>query len=188
MTLTACQSPVPEAVELPDVVWESDGTSPLETDEFVVAARAADLGLIFAWNTANFRLPEFTTTNSPSVVDRFADGFVNTFVTHDGDPTVYPGPSIWQPISVETDGAGAAVVVVCEVTRGWVIRAGEEPSFDLESGTELTIELEPGDDGIVVSNSTGSTKACDATGAPIGRFDPVPVPPESITADDVILP
>ena len=67
LTLVGCTPPEP--VEDPTVIWESDGTSPLESDPAIEAVRAADLAYKLAFNTLDFSRSDFVAAYSPSYAD-----------------------------------------------------------------------------------------------------------------------
>ena len=101
---------------------------------------------------------------------------------------MYPGPAIWLPISVETLEDETTVVVLCDASDPWIIKGDTAPSYDLTKGFLLERTLESVDGRLVLIESQRSHTECDATGAPVGRFDPVPVPRESISEGDIIAP
>jgi hypothetical protein len=172
----------PAVVPDPEVVWESQGTSPLEDDAAVVAARAADLARALAFNTLDFARDDFTTTHTAAYAAKIYDAFETTYVDIEAEPRALPGPSIWMPLSVEEGDDGTIAVVVCDASDHWIIETGVEPSYDLTDAFELTVLLERDGDRLVVADKQVSLNECDATGAPIGRFDPTPVPPSEITS------
>lgn len=186
LALAGCTPTGPGVVETPKVVTESDGTSALESDEFVVAARAADLGEAVAWNAADFSIEQISSTHTATLVASMYKSFDATYVLHGEAPTILPGPSVWLPLGVTPVGGGATVDV-CDASKNWVITAGHEtPTYDLAAGTKLTIDLVKDSSGaIVLAERRPSTEECDATGALVQRFDPVPTLPKSITAGDV---
>ena len=188
VALTACQPPVPDPQPLPELVWESEGTSPLEDDEFVVAARAADTARTLAWNRADFALEQFIATNTSLAAQRLYNGYRTSFAVNGLPPTAYPGPGLWQPISVTPDAEGGAEVVVCNASEGWIFEDGGEPTYDLAQGLELIVFIVDDDGTLRADEFRRTGVACDATGAPVGRFDPAPQLRDSITEDQVVPP
>lgn len=174
-------SPTPTVVEDPVVVWEVEGASPLEDDPAVAAARAADLARALAWNARDFGRADFVSTHTPRFADTIFDAFETTYVDIGAEPRSLPGPSIWLPVSVEEVAGGNVTVVVCDASDHWIIEAGVTPEYDLTDGFLLTILLEREGDRLLMADKQVTLDECDATGAPVGVFEPVPVPPEEIT-------
>jgi hypothetical protein len=177
----------PEPVEDPKVVWEVDGTSELESDPAIEAVRAADLARRLAYNTLDFARSDFVAAYSPEYAENLYDGFTTQYGRLQAEPRVYPGPAILLPISVETM-EDETTVVLCDASDPWIIQGDTAPSYDLTKGFLLEYTLESVDGRFVLMSSKSSLTECDATGAPVGRFDPVPVPRESISENDVIAP
>lgn len=176
VALAGC-TPAPVSPTLPKVIWEN-GTSPLEADPAVIAARAADLGRALAWNAADFSVAQFTDHHSPDFADKIYTAFRGTYLTRGVDPRALPGPSVWQPVSVD-----GTELVVCDASDDWYTDSGHSAAYELTSGFLLTITLEQNAAGaLVLADKQPSLDECDATGAPIGRFDPVPVVPKTITS------
>ena len=185
-TLAGC-TPSPPVPVVPSIRWQSEGTSALETDPSVVAVREADLGLQLAANSRNFMQPSFVDTRTDRLARGFYDNWYGTYVTRQRDPLVQPGPSIWLPVSVTPSAGGGSVVVVCDASDEWFVTAEHEPTYDLSQGWLLAMTVESSDDGrLVLSDRQISTDACDATGAPVGVFDPAPTLLVTITEADVV--
>lgn len=174
------------------LVTEVEGTSPLEDDPFVVAARAEDTGYLLAVNALDFSIPQFTETHSVEGAQELYDFFIDEYVTGGAPVVMFPGPSIWLPLEVNVNSSGdGADVLFCDASVDWAIsKEFPEPAYDLANGEELTITLETDDRGNLVfagENRTGV--ACDANGAPVQRFDPQPTVPDGpITLEDVTAP
>ncbi|MCU1406041.1 MAG: hypothetical protein JWQ43_2344 [Glaciihabitans sp.] len=193
--LAGCSADEPRVasvIETPGIVVEERGTSPLESDEYVEAARAAELGETLANNFGDFTIAQLTDTHDYVQIEQLWDSYKDAYVDTDADVLLYPGPPIWLPISVEQNGTGdGATIVVCDASAtGWAItRESPSATYDLSVGVIRNITMETMDDsGQLRYTSSGTNTPCDATGAPVGRFKPAPVVPDEITADDVQRP
>jgi hypothetical protein len=158
----------------------------------VQAARAADTGYLMAVNALDFSIPEFTETHSAGDQQVFFDYFVDEFVTEGAPVVMFPGPSIWLPLSVEeTEGVEGADITICNASVDWAVSAEfPEPAYELTNGTILHVSVTTDDRGNLVWASEAELgEACDATGAPVQRFDPAPeVPDGPISIEDVTPP
>ncbi len=190
MGLTGCQ-PVATELATPDITWISESESPLDSDPWLEAARAADLGLRLAYNAQDFTISQLTSTHSASSVQAIYEVFILRFVDGGATPQAFPGPAIWLPLEiVESEDGKQADVTVCNASESWLITAEGEATFELTNGRESTFRM--GEDQqsgkVIVLETLGSSRVCDATGAAIGRFDPEPTVPETITESDVRAP
>lgn len=177
----------------PTVVWEDgEPSGGLEDDPYVQAARAEDTGYLMAMNAQDFSIPEFTSTHSAEDAQEFYEFHVEEFVEGGGMPVVFPGPSIRLPLEVRENATGdGADVVFCDASVDWAMTAEfPEPAYDLEAGETITITVvtDPDTGDLVFGSEDRTGEPCDATGAPIGRFDPQPVIPDSISLEDVTAP
>ena len=79
---------------------------------------------------------------------------------------------------------------MCSASDEWLITADGETRYDLLNGREVTFEMvfNPQTDHVIVLSTRTREGVCDATGAAIGRFDPVPEPPAKVTEADVRAP
>lgn len=199
--LAGCGAPAASPGDGPDapaddtpasIQWETEGTSDLESDPYVIAARAEDTGYLLAVNAQDFSLPEFTSTHTAADAQEFYDFFVEEFVDGGAAPILFPGPSIWLPLEVTENAAGdGADVLLCDASLDWTLSAEyPEPSYDLTAGETLviTIVTDPDTGELVFGGEDRQGEPCDATGAPVGRFVPQPVVPESISLEDVTAP
>jgi len=172
----------PTVIPDPAIEAEIEPTSALESDPWVQAARAADLGYILAANGGDFSIAQYTSTRSERVAKLEFGAWKTSYVTNGGEPRMVPGPSVLLPIDVVEESDGATVRF-CDASSDWFVSDGHpEADFDLAKGVVTEFRLTG--DGLLDSRSP-STTACDATGAPVGRFDPVPQLPTSITEADV---
>jgi hypothetical protein len=188
--LTGCQTS-PTELATPAIEWVSQSDGPMESDPWLEAARAADLGLRLAYNSQDFTISQLTQTRFESSVETVYEVFMRTYVEGGATPVVFPGPAVWLPIEiVESEDGLRADVTVCNASEGWIITAEGETSFDLTAGVETTYEMvnDPESGDIKLLNTSGSSRDCDATGASVGRFDPAPLPPASLTESDVRAP
>lgn len=178
-------SPAPENTPppLPDVVVEVQGTSDLESDPYVMAARASELGFALAANALDFSIAEFTGTRSPDRAEYDFGNWFGQFVTLGKKPIAYPGPAILLPLEVVENAAGdGATVTFCDASGPYLITANRaEGEYHLTDGTLTTWTLETEGGVLQVGDKVGSAQECDATGAPVGRFDPQPELPAEIT-------
>ena len=203
LTLAACSPANPDpaptdstgddpVVSAPGIVTEVEGTSPLEDDPWVQAARAEDTGYLMAVNAMDFSIPEFTDTHSAASQQEFYDFFVEEYVDQGYPVIMFPGPSILLPLEVTENAAGdGADVLFCDASVDWAVsQEFPEPAYDLENGEELVITLVTDERGNVVFESEDRRGTpCDATGAPVQRFDPAPTVPDGpISLDDVTPP
>ena len=178
----------PTVVDDPTIVGETVSASPLEADPWVVGARTADLGYILAVNNQDFSIEQFTSTRPESVAER---QFTRWVESNAGEsPFVYPGPSVLLPIAVtEAPDGLSAEVEFCDASALWLDEAageGTDEAAALADGRSAIFTMSKDDDGqILIEDRQGSTTVCDATGAPVGRFDPAPVAPDSVTEEDV---
>jgi hypothetical protein len=175
-------SPTPTAAPDPVVLWDVEGTSPLEDDPAVAAARAADLARALAWNALDFGRADFVSTHTARFADKIFDAFETTYVDIGAEPRSLPGPSIWLPVSVEEAADGNITVVVCDASDHWIIEADVAPEYDLADAFLLTIVLERDGDSLLMADKRVSLEQCDATGAAVGVFEPAPIPPMEIAA------
>ena len=176
----------------PGIITEVEGTSELDEDPFVIAARAEDTGYLMAVNALDFSIPEFTQTHSPEDQQEIYDFFIDEYVTGGAPVIMFPGPSIWLPLEVSVNEAGdGAEVRFCDASVDWAVSAEfPEPAYDLANGEELVITIVTGDSGdLVFGGEERRGGSCDATGAPVQRFDPQPAIPDGpIVIEDVTPP
>jgi hypothetical protein len=186
--LAGCTSSVPTTVTAPKLVQVEKGTSPLESDSAVVAARASALAEEVAWNSRNFAIKQYSGTTAAQRVKDTYSAWYGEYVTHSGAPTVWPGPKVWMPISV-TPTADGSQVLFCDASRDWWVSKGHKASYDLAKGLLLKVDLVKDAKGrLTVSSDTPVDNYCDATGAPVQKFDPAPTLPKTIGSGDSIPP
>ena len=168
----------------PAVVGETVSESPLESDEWVIAARAAQLGYVLAANSADFSIEPFVSTFTTRGAYLAYSTFLYRAVGGDRVPFTWSGPTILIPIAVEPVDESTAKVWFCDGSD--FLATGD--TNDLLNGVEIIITLERVNGEIRESSSARSLDGCDATGAPIAMFDPAPTPLGSITKADVVPP
>lgn len=183
--LTACEppaQPVPTVLETPDVVWETPeewvSASPLEDDERVKAVRGAELGLVLATNARDFSIAQITDYLPAESVDFYYDRYDNTRLIR------YVGPPIMLPLSItELDGGGAEVTF-CVVDYWQIDAKKSEATYDFSDGETrvYTVEHDDVTGNLVETDWQGLKQDCDASGAPVGRFDP---PVTQLDANDL---
>ena len=178
----------PTVVVTPDLTGPVTSDSPLESDPWMSAVRAADLGVVLAQNHADFTIEQFTSTRVSGLAfttyRRWTDRVADSGKPH--EPILGPYPM--RPISVAPtpDGSGATVVV-CEVSSA--LDAPDPLTAPLTNGGIRTYLLVTGDDGaLLVESASNSATTCDATGATVGLFDPPPVSLGLLTESDVRAP
>lgn len=188
--LGGCATEPPRST-MTTLIAEAEGSSPLEADAFVRAARVADLGQVLAWNAQDFTLPDLTLFTSARAITeqyRAAEAGATT-----GEPfRAFPGPRLWLPLRVDANDAGdAAQITVCTVDRDWFVTSDHRQAhYDLTAGTKLTLSMITDEKSgrLVYDGETTSSEACDATGAPVQRLDPVPDTPTAVAASDITAP
>ena len=190
ITLVGCQ-PVPTELETPEIVWITEAGGPLESDPWLEAAHASDLGLRLAYNARDFTISQLTETWSASSVKTIYSVYRLRFVEGGAKPEAFPGPAVWLPLEITESADGqSAEVTVCVASEGWLLTADGETPLDIDNGHEFTFEMgkDSATGNIVLLNTSGPSDACDATGAAVGRFDPQPDPPAEISESDVRAP
>ena len=173
--LSGCQQPVervPTVVPTPDVSWttaqEWVSDSPLEDDERVKTVRAAQLGLALATNARDFSIAQITDYFPAATVDSYYDRYDNTRLLR------YVGPAIMLPLDIAELPGGGAEVTFCVVDH-WTIDAKQSTvSYDFAAGEtrSYTVEKDPTTGRLVQTDWQGLSIDCDATGAPVGVFQP----------------
>ncbi len=182
--LAACQpspdpdpteDPRPSVIATPKLTEAASSTSPLESDEFVTAARAADLGFTLAANNADFTIEQFTSTRPLSVQRDQYRAWASTYLGTGQEAPISLGPSVLLPLSV-TDAADGAGTVVEFCRADGALEAADASSASF-AGHVVRMTIVAADDGTLqLEGSQGSTTECDATGASVAFFDPAPQP------------
>lgn len=205
LTLSACTTPPlqrqPTIVDTPAILWDVAPTSPLEDNKYVQALRAADIGAAMAINLHDFSILQFANTRDARQgvegYENYLNAVFGNFRQEKFEPYVILGPARWVPLSVTPNAGGnGAFVSACFI--GTPIESAEGLRGVGEEGRlatfEVTTDLESGL-LVTAAMSSGSTTACDASEAPVGRFSPVPtlLDPETgtqveFTTTDVIAP
>jgi hypothetical protein len=181
LVLAGC---APSAPAVPKVEW-TKGTSSLESNPVVVDARKADVAVAIAWNLHDFSRKDLRETlTAGRIIDQYT-GYTSTL--DDPGPRVFLGPEVWQPLSV-TPTAKGADLLICDVWSGWYLAKGHPAKLDLKSAFRETIHLVRSGDRYLVDSRDLTRDRCDATGAPIGRFKPVPELPGDVSKSDVVEP
>jgi hypothetical protein len=169
----------PTVIETPAIVGDTVSASPLESDEWVVAARAADLGSLLAMNSADFTIEQYTSTRSElTAKDEFL-AWRGANVGSENAPFMWPGPSVLLPLSVDVDDDGATVSF-CNGSNYWA-----DGDSALVDGRVTDFRMVRDGSRILISYRSVSTTVCDATAAAIGRFDPVPAQLGPLEESDV---
>ncbi|CAN5564918.1 hypothetical protein BH10ACT7_BH10ACT7_28730 [soil metagenome] len=204
LALTGCTVPMqpkPTVVDTPAILWQVAPSSPLESNKYVQALRAADIGRALAVNLRDFSILQYTNTRPAREGVEGYESYLRTVFGIDNDrsePFVLLGPAQWEPLAVTPNaGDNGATIQACfngaptfsSEGRSGVAEVGYLWSFtvttDLESGVLVT-----------AGESSGSDKECDSSTIPVGRFSPVPMLPVDpntgdqirLTPDDVIAP
>jgi hypothetical protein len=183
--LTGCEQTVervPTVLATPNVLWETPeeaiSTSPLEEDDRVKAVRGAELGLALATNARDFSIAQITDYYPARTVDFYYRRYDNTRLIQ------YVGPPIMLPLAItELDGGGAEVTF-CVVDHWQIDAKKSEATYDFLNGEtrRYTVEKDPETGNFVETDWQGMSQDCDATGAPVGRFDPAV---EQLDADEL---
>lgn len=206
LALTGCTAVptqrTPTIVDTPAVLWQVAPSSPLESNKYVQALRAADIGWALAINLRDFTVLQFTNTRDAREGVEDFESYFRAVFGQEGDepkPFVVLGPARWEPLAVIPNaGDNGATVEACYMGRPTYSSEGlsgvsEEVGYlwifhvetDLESGVLVAAD-----------GTTGSDKECDPSAIPIGRFSPVPTLPTDeqtgkpivITPADVVAP
>lgn len=181
--LAACRPlPVPEATEdaqpsviaTPELTEPATSTSPLESNEFVIVARTANLGYTVAANNADFTIEQFTSTRPLWTQHDQYGLWASAYLGTGKEAPVGLGPSVLLPLSVtEVDGGGAVV----EFCRADHALGSDDPAAALLDGHIARMTIIEGENGTLQFEiSQGSTTECDATGATLAYFKPAPEP------------
>lgn len=168
----------------PEVVGETVSASPLESDEWVVAARAGQTGFVLASNAADFSIEPFVSAVTADYAENLFRLFTGRWVDGETTPLLWPGPPILLPLEISPVQDDRATVRFCDGSDYWQTR----DEATLRTGVESTVTLVRTADGIRAESSTTSRTPCDATGAPIAVFDPAPRQLPALTTDDVTPP
>lgn len=181
----ACSPPPePTVMETPAIVWK-DGIEPsslLEDHELVQVARRAEVGRSMAWNSGDFTITQLTDNVGVSLITSAA----RTYGEQREMPWADPGPDVWEPLEIVKESAGGGVIAVCRPRRGeaWFISEKDATFGEVEpegSVDWITIAREGGRLKLVKYDSSPDFADCDASGVPIGLFDPLPeVPTEPV--------
>ncbi len=175
---------------MPQIVGETVSDSPLEQDEWVIATRANALGWTLAYNAADFSIEPLTSTNTSLRQRELYKRYL--WILRDYGVEARLGPPVMVPLGVEVrsredGGPNRATVSMCEpVDAIWT----DDPVL-LADGGRIVYDLLREDDGRIVvlsSSSYAAVDPCDASAAPIARFDPAPASLSGLTADDVVPP
>ena len=89
LLLAGCQ-PSPTNLETPEIVWETESSSPLEGDQWLEAAQASELGFRLAYNARDFTISQLTETWPESSVESFYEGYLDRFVRSGAKPVAFP--------------------------------------------------------------------------------------------------
>lgn len=168
---------------MPAVVGDIVSSSPLEADEWVIAMRKADLGSVFAFSAADFSIEPFRSTSTPERAESQYEFFLRRWTGREAYP-LWPGPSILLPLEVDVTDEDHASVRFCDGSDYWI----DEDESRLQNGVVAISQLVRTDDGIREHDSSLTVERCDATGAPIARFDPALQPLGPIAKADVVPP
>lgn len=164
----------PTVMATPTIVWETSSNSPLESDPWVIAARAASLGYTLANNTGDFSIEQFASTHVAEAANKIFDSWL--FAQDSSEkPDRDPGPEIFVPQSVVVADNGLFATVegcIGHWAREWWASPGPA-TYTLE-GHGRGYNLIRVGDSYLQDSSTGSTIECDASSAAVGRFDPQP--------------
>lgn len=184
----------PESIEPPSTRVVSAGSSPLESDPAVQAARSGDLGSALARATGDFTLPAFVDAVESGERRDVLLG-LRSQIGYDA-VRVPIGPAVWLPLEVrEPDdvyrqrlGGGGVQVEGCLASGEWFATEDHEPKLDLTDGRSVSYLLSRENEDLVLFDIVGGDQPCDATGAPVVEFDPPLAVPSPITEDSLVLP
>jgi hypothetical protein len=191
LTLAGCSAPATPATPGSTLIVTHDGTSPLDDDPFVLAARASELGATLAWNLADFTIPELTSTTTAERIEQIYQSYLDAYITGGVQPEGYSGPPIWAPITVAARGDDEAQLTICAAAQDLSITSDNTATnWKLVDGTQATIVMgrDPATGNLVITDSQRTEEKCDASEALVRRFDPVPSIPSTISESEVVAP
>lgn len=204
LALTGCTVPMqpkPTVVDTPAILWQVAPSSPLESNKYVQALRAADVGWALAVNLRDFSILQFTNTRDAREGIEDHESYIRGVFGPDRDesePFVVLGPARWEPLTVTPNaGDNGATVQACYM--GTPRYSSEGLTGVAEVGYLVTFQVETDlESGVLVEadGSSGSDKECDPSTIPVGKFSPVPTLPTDpdtgklvvLTPADVIAP
>lgn len=183
-----------ESIDPPSTRVVSEGTSQLESDPAVQAARRGDVGTAFAQATGDFTLPAFVDAVDSSRRGDVLSG-LRSQISFDA-VRVPIGPAVWLPLEVrEPDdayrlslGSGGVQIEGCFASGEWFATPDHQPKLDLTYARNVTYLLSRDGDELVLFDIIKGGQPCDATGAPVIEFDPPLAVPSPITEDSLVLP
>lgn len=171
-------------METPTIVWKDgiEPSSPLEDNELVQVLRRAEIGQAMAWNSGDFTIAQLTENVSVGLVAAAARAYGQQREM----PWAQPGPVPWEPLEIVEESADGGVVAVCRPgwDEEWAISDRDSTFGEVEQAGNvdwITIGREGGRLKLVKYDSSPDFADCDASGVPIGLFDPLPeVPTEPV--------
>ncbi|MEP6478103.1 MAG: hypothetical protein ABJB03_01835 [Rhodoglobus sp.] len=145
------------------------------------------LGYAIAYNSRDFTIDQLTSTTTTARIERIYDQFRSQYVDAKAPPRVYAGPQPYSLVAVNRRGDNAASVTVCYPESEWWIESDHPlPQADLgANGVEITYDVVTEDGALKVGDATESDTSCDASDIALGRFEPAPKPPASISEGDI---
>ena len=171
----------------PDIVWD-DGppAGEWEANEFVKAARAAELGIVLAQNSHDYTIEQLTDHVAPDFIAWLYENDLHMLDVGVRVPQINPGPLPLGVMSV-TETADGADVEFCSPSGKWAVYADHpNPDVDPKNGVTTTISMVRTEDGAILLTETGGVLTeCDATGIAVGRFSPEPELPDEVPIDAV---
>ncbi|PJJ70498.1 hypothetical protein CLV46_0020 [Diaminobutyricimonas aerilata] len=194
--LSGCSRPQfvsePNKVAEPDVVWSQEPNGPLDNDPYVQWLRGYFESYQLAVNTQDFSIAQLREHRTEEQVLNLYESFDETH----SPSHLFGGPWIFEPLSVEPDGEGGAVIEVCRPAHGTYEvsrKTGEitsEPNLD-DTRIDGYVIVADGPGEMHVSKIYGASPSfegrekCTLDNAAVGVYDPLP---EVRSWDDVVAP
>jgi hypothetical protein len=169
----------------PTIIWQDgiEPTSPLETDERIIAARKGEIGKAMAFGSGDFTIAQLTDNVTQKAINNLAEIYSGQ---HSAGVMIDPGPLPWQPLSVSGDENNATIIVCTPDPDGWYIQA-DVPGGKVDRSraqTEKVLMVKRDGrwmyDGYTNVNDSSDPKSellgqpCDGSVIPVGLFDPAP--------------
>lgn len=189
LALTGCTvatQPKPTVVDTPAILWQVAPSSPLESNKYVQALRAADIGWAMAVNLQDFSILQFTNTRTAREGVEDYEGYLGHVFGRiaNADPTFEPfvvlGPAQWEPLTVTPNaGDNGATIDACFLGTPTYSNEGRSGVGDFGRLWTFAVETDL-ESGVIVTagDVSGSNEECDSSTIPVGRFSPVPTLPE----------
>jgi hypothetical protein len=185
IVLAGCAPTKPQP--LPSPTWSGSApTGPLESDTWVVGARASLSAQAIAQNRNDFSLDVLTNTTGEELRTRlFASA--RESVRAGNESVVSPGPTPFAPSEVVVADDDASAVVRGCLADDWASSDGAVPSRLRAHGVEFRLQRS-GDRTLMVENASVPGLDCSQAELPIALFSPAPEPSRVSDPADIVRP